>query len=219
MSERGAHTVVETLVVGALQCNCVIVGDTRSKLAVVVDPGDEVERIREVLDRLGMRIAAIVATHGHIDHVGGIAQLKASSGAPALIHEADVPLYENLALQAQWLGVDPPSMTVLAKLDESHGVAFGSSKLDVLHTPGHSPGSVSFVLPDGAPLILSGDTLFARGIGRTDLWGGSYETIINSINAKLLTFPDDTIVIPGHGPKTTVGEERRENPFLTGKLL
>jgi hydroxyacylglutathione hydrolase len=207
--------IVEVLPVGALQCNCVILGDEKSKTAVVVDPGDEVERILEVLGKHGLSVCAIVATHAHIDHVGGFADLKQLTGAKSMIHEADVPLYENLAMQAQWLGIEPPRMTKIdAMLNEAAGVSFGASKLDVHHTPGHSPGSVSFVRPDVVPLLLSGDTLFSGSIGRTDLWGGSYETIIASIRAKLLAMPDETVVIPGHGPKTTIGVERRSNPFL-----
>jgi glyoxylase-like metal-dependent hydrolase (beta-lactamase superfamily II) len=207
--------IVEVLPVGALQCNCVILGDEKSKTAVVVDPGDEVERILELLGKHGLSVCAIVATHAHIDHVGGFADLKQLTGAKSMIHEADVPLYENLAMQAQWLGIEPPRMTKIdAMLNEAAGVSFGASKLDVHHTPGHSPGSVSFVRPDVVPLLLSGDTLFSGSIGRTDLWGGSYETIIASIRAKLLAMPDETVVIPGHGPKTTIGVERRSNPFL-----
>jgi hydroxyacylglutathione hydrolase len=207
--------IVEILPVGALQCNCVILGDEKSKTAIVVDPGDEIERIIAVLGKHGLSVCAIVATHAHIDHVGGFADLKELTGAKSMIHEADVPLYENLAMQAQWLGVEPPRMTTIdAMLNESAGVAFGASKLDVHHTPGHSPGSVSFVFPDVVPLLLSGDTLFSGSIGRTDLWGGSYDTIIASIRAKLLAMPDETVVIPGHGPTTTIGVERRSNPFL-----
>jgi hydroxyacylglutathione hydrolase len=207
--------ILETFTVGPLQCNCVILGDERSGSAIVVDPGDEVERIVAALQRRGLRAVAIVATHAHIDHVGALADLKKQTGAPARLHEADVPLYEELALQAQWLGIEPPSMTTIdAGLDESTGIAFGTSKLDVLHTPGHSPGSVSFILPSEVPMLLSGDSLFAGSIGRTDLWGGSFDELMSSIRKKLMTLPDETTVLPGHGPKTTIGEERRSNPFL-----
>lgn len=207
--------ILEVLPVGALQCNCVILGDEKTKTAIVVDPGDEIERILAMLDKHGLSVRAIVATHAHIDHVGGLADLKALTGAKSMLHEADVPLYENLEAQAQWLGVAPPRMTKIdAMLNEAAGVAFGASKLEIHHTPGHSPGSVSFVFPDVVPLLLSGDTLFSGSIGRTDLWGGSYDTIIASIRAKLLALPDETVVIPGHGPKTTIGVERCSNPFL-----
>lgn len=200
---------------GPLQCNCVVVGDEQSKQAIVVDPGDELPRIFEILKRYDLKVAAIVATHAHIDHVGALASLKQLTGAPAMIHEADAPLYERLADQAAWLGVPVPDLTTLDRyLDEDRRVAFGSRSLDVLHTPGHSPGSVSFVLDDAAPIVLSGDTLFAGSIGRTDLWGGSFDEIMVSIRRKLLSFPDEVVVVPGHGPCTTIGTERACNPFL-----
>jgi len=208
-------TIIETFPVGPLQCNCVIIGDDRTKSAVVIDPGDEIERVSAALDRLGFTVAAIVATHGHIDHVGGFADLKKLTGAKTLLHEADVPLYQDLATQAGWLGIAPPSMTAIdGGLDEAAGLDVGGLRLDVRHTPGHSPGSVSLVLPEDVPILFSGDTLFAGSIGRTDLWGGSFDEIIASIRAKLLTLPDETVVIPGHGPRTTIGDERRSNPFL-----
>jgi hydroxyacylglutathione hydrolase len=207
--------IIETFPVGALQCNCIIIGDVKTMTAVVIDPGDEIDRVTAALDRRGLTVAFIVATHGHIDHVGGFAELKTLTGAKTLLHEADVPLYENLAEQAQWLGVAPPSLIAIDDgLDETAGLSLGAIKLDVRHTPGHSPGSVSLVLPDKTPMLFSGDTLFAGSIGRTDLWGGSFEEIIASIRSKLLTMPDDTIVVPGHGPRTTIGAERRTNPFL-----
>jgi len=207
--------ILEHFPVGALQCNCVILGDERSKTAVIVDPGDEVRRIADALERHGLKAVAIVATHGHIDHVGGFAELKSLTGAKVMLHEADVPLYEALAEQAAWLGAAPPPLTAIdGHLGEAAGLSVGATKLDVHHTPGHSPGSVSFVVPEAVPLLLSGDTLFAGSIGRTDLWGGSFEQIIASVRAKLLTLPDETVVIPGHGPKTTIGAERRTNPFL-----
>ena len=212
MQERA---IVETFPVGALQCNCVIIADERTKTAIVVDPGDEIERITAALDRRGLKVAFIVATHAHIDHVGGFAELKTLTGAKTMLHEADVPLYQNLVEQAAWLGVPPPTTIAIdGGLDETAGLSLGAIKLDVCHTPGHSPGSVSLVLPDTIPMLFSGDTLFAGSIGRTDLWGGSFEDIIASIRSKLLTMPDETVVIPGHGPRTTVGAERRTNPFL-----
>jgi hydroxyacylglutathione hydrolase len=207
--------VIDTFTVGPLQCNCVIIGDDVTKTAVVVDPGDEIERVTDVLERRGFKVAAIVATHAHIDHVGGFGELKKLTGAKTLLHEADAPLYAELAMQARWLGVEPPSMTQLdGRLDEKAGLSLGAVTFDVRHTPGHSPGSVSLVLPEPTPILLAGDTLFAGSIGRTDLWGGSFEEIMNSIKSKLLTLPDETIVIPGHGPRTTIGTERKTNPFL-----
>ncbi len=207
--------ILEHFPVGPLQCNCVVIADEQTKQAIVVDPGDEVERIFDILKRHELTLRAIVATHAHIDHVGALASLKALTGAPAMIHEADAPLYEHLAEQAAWLGIAPPSTTTLDRfLQEGDRLAFGGRALDVLHTPGHSPGSVSFVLDEASPLVLSGDTLFAGSIGRTDLWGGSFTQIIESIRGKLLRFPDEVIVVPGHGPRTTIGAERESNPFL-----
>lgn len=209
--------ILETFPVGPLHCNCVIIADERSKDALVLDPGDEIERVFETLERHGLKARAIAATHGHIDHVGGFAELKRLTGAPAFLHDADHPLYEELAMQAQWLGIAPPSVTPLdGGLDEAKGLDVGGVRFDVKHTPGHSPGSVSLIVPLETPLLLSGDTLFAGSIGRTDLWGGSFDEIIRSIRAKLLTLPDETVVIPGHGPRTTIGIERRTNPFLIG---
>jgi glyoxylase-like metal-dependent hydrolase (beta-lactamase superfamily II) len=207
--------IVEWLPVGPLQCNCVIVGDEASRQAVVVDPGDEVDKIGAVLARHRLKPVALVATHAHIDHVGGLSSLKQTSGARTLMHEADVPLYQALAEQAHWLGVPTPGVTTVDELlREGSTVPFGMHALEVLHTPGHSPGSVSLVLPAPEPMLLAGDTLFAGSIGRTDLWGGSFDDIMRSIRAKLLPFADTTVVVPGHGPKTTIGEEKLTNPFL-----
>jgi len=207
--------IVESIPVGGLMCNCVIVGDETSKRAIVIDPGDEVEKVSALLHKHGLTVAAIVATHGHIDHVGGIAKLKALTGAPAMIHEADMPMYENIALQAQWLGVPPPETTAIdTHLRDGQALEFGKHKLEVRHTPGHSPGSVSFIIPAGSPIVFAGDTLFAGSIGRTDLWGGSFDQIIHSIRSSLFSLPDDSVVLPGHGPRTTIGVERTTNPFL-----
>ena len=210
-----AQLFIETFPVGLLQCNCVVIGDEVSKTAIVVDPGDEIELVTEVLERRGLTVSAIVATHAHIDHVGGFAGLKDITGAEVMLHEGDVPLYESLAFQAQWLGVAPPSMTQIdGTLDEASRLAVGAAGIEIRHTPGHSPGSISLVLPEKTPIVLAGDTLFAGNIGRTDLWGGDYDQIISSIKSKLLSLPDETIVIPGHGPRTTIGAERKSNPFL-----
>ncbi len=205
----------EILPVGMLACNCSILGDEASGEAIVVDPGDDIERIEEVLARHRLGVKYIVATHAHIDHVGGIEQLKRSSGAPVLMHADDLPLYQNLALQAAWLGVRPPGMVDVDQfLKEGDAVRCGSLTLDVLHTPGHSPGSLSLHVPGEDARILSGDTLFQNSIGRTDLWGGSLEQLLRSIHNTLMRFPDQTPVFPGHGPRTTIGAERESNPFL-----
>ena len=207
--------IVEHFPVGLLGCNCVVLGDEATRSAMVVDPGDEVDRIGAVLRRHGLKVVAIVATHAHIDHVGAMAQLKDITGAPAMLHEADLEIYRILSEQAHWLGVPSPSETTIDRYLEDGGrVEFGSQGVDVLHTPGHSPGSVTFVAQSDSPLVIAGDTLFAGSIGRTDLWGGSFDAIMKSIRTRLMTLPEDWPVICGHGPDTTIGRERDTNPFL-----
>ena len=205
----------EILPVGMLACNCSILGDEGTREAVVIDPGDEVERVQAILARHGLAVKYIVATHAHIDHAGGLEKLKRATGAPVLMHARDLRLYRNMPLQAEWLGVAPPEITEVDQfLGEGDVLRFGARRLEVLHTPGHSPGSLSLHLPGEDQRILSGDTLFQGSIGRTDLWGGSYGEILRSIHTRLLIFPDSVPVFPGHGPPTTIGEERAGNPFL-----
>jgi len=208
--------------VGMLQCNCSIIGDPRTLECIVVDPGDEVERILGLLGRYKLTVKAIVSTHAHIDHVGGLAKLYQYTGAPVMMHTDDLPLYRGMETQAAFLGVPPPDLVEVHQLlKEGDALHWGDFLANVIHTPGHSPGSVSLYLPtDGGNTTLtsaqlfSGDTLFAGSIGRTDLWGGSYEEIIASLKDKLLQLPDSTIVHPGHGASTTIGQERDSNPFL-----
>jgi hydroxyacylglutathione hydrolase len=210
--------------VGMLQCNCSIIGDPVTREALVVDPGDEVARILELLGRHKLTVKAIVSTHAHIDHVGGLVKLHQYTGAPVMMHRDDIPLYQAMDVQAAFLGVPPPEVgTIDQLLAEGDALQWGSLVAQVMHTPGHSPGSISLYLPPDAgkitvpaPQLFAGDTLFAGTIGRTDLWGGSMETIMNSLRGKVMQLPDDTIVHPGHGPRTTIGEERESNPFLIG---
>jgi len=205
----------EILPVGMLACNCSILGDEATREAIIIDPGDEVERVEDVLKKHNLVARYIIATHAHIDHVGGIARLHRVTGAPVLMHESDLPLYENVAAQAAWLGIAPPEVvTVDQFLSDGDALRWGSRVLEVLATPGHSPGSVSLHLLGPECRIFSGDTLFQGSIGRTDLWGGSYLEILRSIKDKLLQFPETTPVFPGHGPPTTIGAEREDNPFL-----
>ena len=205
----------EILPVGMLACNCSILGDESTGEAVVIDPGDDIDEVQKILARHQLQAKYIVATHAHIDHVGGIEKLKRATGAAVLMHQGDLPLYQNLALQAGWLGVPPPPVTEVDQfLKEGDLLQCGGLRLEVLHTPGHSPGSLSLHLPGEKERILSGDTLFQGSIGRTDLWGGSLEEILRSIHDRLLIFPDQTPVFPGHGAPTTNGEERESNPFL-----
>jgi len=257
-----------TIPVGILQCNCSIIGDPETREALVIDPGDEVTRILDLIGRYKLKVSAIVSTHAHIDHVGGLCKLHQYTGAPVLMHREDLPLYQAMDMQASFLGIMPPELTEIDQLlKEGDVLRWGSFEAQVIHTPGHTPGSVSLYLPHDvskvvaingskipayveepgddpqlaevmkqiaimgeaakaameketenlprpAPQLFSGDTLFAGSIGRTDLWGGSMEKIMDSLRTKLLHLPDDTIVFPGHGPVTTIGQERHLNPFL-----
>ncbi len=205
----------EIFPVGMLACNCSVMGDESTREAIVIDPGDDIEQIQQILTKHRLRAKYIVATHAHIDHVGGIAKLQEATGAAVLMHQNDLLLYQNLAMQAEWLGVPAPGVAEVDQfLHEGDALRCGTLSLEVLHTPGHSPGSLSLHLPGEDERILSGDTLFQGSIGRTDLWGGSLEEILRSIRTRLLIFPDPTPVFPGHGPPTTIGEERERNPFL-----
>jgi hydroxyacylglutathione hydrolase len=207
--------IQEVIPVGMLQCNCYVLGDETTHEAVVIDPGDDIERVQQVLARHKLTAKYLVATHAHIDHVGGLEKLARASGAAVLMHQADLPLYQDLATQAAWLGMRPPGTIEIDQfLHEGDSLRWGAKALEVLHTPGQSPGSVSLYLPGDERRIFSGDTLFQASIGRTDLWGGSYEGILRSIESKLLALDDLTPVFPGHGPATTIGDERRFNPFL-----
>ncbi|HXA67081.1 MAG TPA: MBL fold metallo-hydrolase [Bryobacteraceae bacterium] len=206
----------EILPVGMLQCNCSIFGDEQSREAVVIDPGDEIQRVLAILAKHQLRVKAIIITHAHIDHIGGAQKLKAATGAPVYMNANDQPLSEQLDTQAAWLGMATPERT---KIDvdarEGEKVALGPAEFHVLHTPGHTQGSISLWIPAENKLI-AGDTLFLDSIGRTDLPGGDYEQILRSIHDKLLPLDDSTAVTPGHGPNTTIGRERARNPFLQG---
>jgi glyoxylase-like metal-dependent hydrolase (beta-lactamase superfamily II) len=206
--------ILETFPVGPLQCNCTILGDEEAGEAIVIDPGDEVGRIHSRLTELGLKLKQILVTHAHIDHVGGALRLKRLTGAPILLNQNDLPLLKMMEMQAGWLGVATPET---APPDESltDGLLVGLDRYpaEVLHTPGHTQGSVCLHF---APLkmLIAGDTLFAGSIGRTDLPGGNSQQIIDSIQTRLLVLSDETKVLPGHGPATTIGDERRSNPFL-----
>ncbi|MGH9604946.1 MAG: MBL fold metallo-hydrolase [Terracidiphilus sp.] len=209
--------ILETFPVGPLQCNCTLLGDEDAGEAIIIDPGDEVGRIHRRLSDLGLKLKQILVTHAHIDHVGGALKLKRLTGAPIFLNESDLPQLKMMAMQAAWLGVDTPET---APPDENleDGLTVGLPRFpaQVMHTPGHTQGSVCLHF---APmkLLIAGDTLFAGSIGRTDLPGGCYAQILESIQSRLLALPGDTQVLPGHGPATTIGEERKSNPFLQAR--
>jgi len=206
--------ILETFPVGPLQCNCTILGDEAAGQAIVIDPGDEISRIHGRLTDLGLKLKQILVTHAHIDHVGGALQLKRLTGAPILLNENDLPLLAMMDAQAGWLGIAPPETAPPDEnLAEGLTVGLEHYPAQVLYTPGHTQGSVCLHF---APLklLIAGDTLFAGSIGRTDLPGGNSGQIIDSIHSRLLTLPDETKVLTGHGPATTIGAERRSNPFL-----
>jgi glyoxylase-like metal-dependent hydrolase (beta-lactamase superfamily II) len=206
--------VIETFPVGLLQCNCTILADSARGEAIVIDPGDEIERIVQSLTRLNVTLKQIIVTHAHIDHVGGALKLKRLTGAPILMHDADLPLLRSMDVQAGWLGVQTPETAPPDEaLRESMIVGLTDFPAAVLHTPGHTPGSVCLHFA-GERILVAGDTLFAGSIGRTDLPGGDGHRILESIHSKLLHLPEETRVIAGHGPATTIGNEKLHNPFL-----
>jgi glyoxylase-like metal-dependent hydrolase (beta-lactamase superfamily II) len=206
--------LIESFPTGPIQANCTLIGDHESHTALVIDPGYDAARIQKRLEALGLTVSQILLTHGHLDHVGAAFTLKRLTGAPVLLHRADLPLLQDMETQAMWMGMDVPEMgDPDAFLEEEATVGLERYPAVVLHTPGHSPGSVCFYFA-AEKLLVAGDTLFAGSIGRTDLWGGSQSQIAQSIHTKLLPLDDETRVIAGHGPETTIGRERRTNPYL-----
>jgi glyoxylase-like metal-dependent hydrolase (beta-lactamase superfamily II) len=206
--------ILETFPVGPLQCNCTILGDEAAGEAVVIDPGDDISRIYRRLGEHGLKLKQILITHGHIDHVGGALKLKRLTGAPILLNENDVPLLDLMEAQAAWIGIPTPEVDLPdGSLTEGMTVGLPAFPAQVLHTPGHTQGSVCLHFVP-LKMLIAGDTLFAGSIGRTDLPGGDGRQIIRSIQSRLLCLPDETRVIPGHGPDTTIAQERGTNPFL-----
>jgi len=204
----------EILPVGPLQCNCSVIGDEVSREAMVIDPGDDITDVLALVRRHQLTVKQIVVTHAHIDHVGGAMRLRQATGAPILLNQNDYALLKMLDAQAAWIGVPAPEKVEIDQsLSEGDLVRAGALEASVLHTPGHTEGSVCLYFPAENKLI-AGDTLFAGSIGRTDLPGGSFAKIMASLHNRVLALPDDTIVVPGHGPLTTIGEERVRNPFL-----
>src|SRR5579875_3670800 len=209
-----AHMLHFILPVGILQCNCSIFGDKQSHEAIVIDPGDDIEKITAILDEHQLKVAAIIITHAHIDHVAGAHKLRALTKAPVYMDERDKALLDMLDVQANWLGIEtPPRTEVDLEARDGTVLQLGKADFQVIETPGHTQGSISLLIPQEKKLI-AGDTLFRGSIGRTDLPGGDSHQILSSIQTRLLKLPEETVVIPGHGPATTIGLEKETNPFL-----
>lgn len=204
--------ILESLEVGPIMANCYILGCEETKEAAVIDPGGDPERILQILNRLGLTVKLIINTHGHFDHVGANKQLKSATGAPILIHEGDAPMLSHLRSSAASFGLsveDSPTADQMPA--DGDTLTFGRITLKVIHVPGHSPGGIALQAEDS---VFVGDTLFSGSIGRTDLPGGNFDDLIASVRTKLFTLPDDTQVLCGHGPATSIGREKRYNPFF-----
>lgn len=205
--------IVEQLPVGQLQANCYVVGCEATKIGVVIDPGDEAERILATAKKHDLTIAYVLLTHAHFDHIVACAAVAEATQAPVALHKDDLPLLKAGGGAAAWGFPVPPYKAPDMWLAEGNQVAFGTHTFDILFTPGHAPGHVSFYEAE-ANIIFDGDVLFAGSIGRTDLPGGNFDTLMTSISEKLMVLPDETVVCSGHGPTTTIGRERLTNPFL-----
>lgn len=191
-----------------------MIGDEATREAVVIDPGDNIDQVLLTLQRHGLTLKQILITHGHIDHVGGAMKLKAATGAPILMNSNDLSQLQLLDQMAAWIGIPSPgTVTIDASLEHDSVIKVGDLRAQAIHTPGHTEGSTCIYFPVEKKLI-AGDTLFAGSIGRTDLPGGNFEKIVRSLHDKLITLPEDTTVIPGHGLVTTIGEEKENNPYL-----
>lgn len=199
--------------VGPLACNCYVVGDPVTKEAIVIDPGGDARVIVDALTEQELRVKAIVATHAHFDHLVAARELRDATSATFYMHDEDRPLLDWFQESGRlFLGIElPPPPEIDTAAGEGDLIKAGSTELEVIHTPGHSPGSISLVAPG---IVFSGDTLFARGVGRTDLPGGDGKALVAAIKEKIFNLDDDTPVFPGHGPSTTVGDEKRLNPFV-----
>jgi glyoxylase-like metal-dependent hydrolase (beta-lactamase superfamily II) len=212
--------LLETFPVGDFQCNCSILGCADTKEAIVVDPGGEPERILDVVRHYALTVRWLLHTHAHLDHIAATRDLKEATAAAIALHRDDLFLYDGFLAQARMFGWQVrPVAPVDHFLVDQEALAFGKLAAGVMHTPGHTPGSCCFRVAEASEpaLLFSGDTLFNRSIGRTDLPGGDYPTLERSIHQRLYTLDPETRVIPGHGPATTIGDEQRSNPFVRGR--
>lgn len=208
--------LLESFPVGPLQCNCSIIACPETKEAAIVDPGGDPEKILALVKEHGLTVKYILHTHAHFDHVLGSRAVKEATGGKICLHNGDQWLYDNLAKQGNMFGFNiTEPLPVDIYLEDDQELQIGKGKTKVIHTPGHTPGSLCFEHGDQENILFAGDTLFHRSIGRTDLWGGSFEQIIKSISERLMTLEDSTRVIPGHGPDTDIWSEKKENPFLS----
>lgn len=208
--------LVETFPAGPLQCNCSIVACADTKDAVVVDPGGETERIAEIVGHYDLTVRSIIHTHAHLDHIYCTHDVKQAHGGEICLHRGDTYLYDGFAMQCAMFGLPAREVSPVDRFVE-HGdkIACGKHGLGVIHTPGHTPGSICFEITDGSrTIVFAGDTLFRRSVGRTDLPGGDARALQRSIRERLYTRDLDAIVVPGHGPSTTLGEEAKANPFV-----
>jgi glyoxylase-like metal-dependent hydrolase (beta-lactamase superfamily II) len=211
--------ILEMLTVGPFQENCYVIGDQESRIGALIDPGDEAARIAMAVEETGLDIGSIIVTHAHIDHVGAVAALTEEYACPVLMHAEAEPALEALPTQAMMMGIRFGKVPEIDRyLEGEEVVEVGDLRLRSLYTPGHAPGHLAFYLQDEG-LVLSGDALFAGSVGRVDLPGGSMEVLMQSIEERLLTLPNETVVYPGHGPRTTIGNERTSNPFLQGGMF
>jgi len=207
---------LQTFPVGPFQCNCSILACEKTQEAIIVDPGADASHILKIVEQYGLKPKYLLHTHAHLDHVGATEPVALRTKAEVCLHRDDQFLYDNVAMQAALFNLPGFTVPPVSHYIQDRDVfRFGELKMEALHTPGHTPGSASFLLQGGAgPQVFTGDTLFLGSIGRTDLWGGDFNLILKSIREKLLDLPEQTVVHAGHGPTTTIGAEKQQNPFL-----
>ncbi len=211
--------IIDAVCVGMFQVNCYLLADEASKTGLLIDPGDEGDSILEMIRGHGVKVSDILITHSHLDHVGALDEVRDALGADVHMNPKELPLFDRVAAQGLAFGLQlRRPRTPEKELADGQVLEAGGLSIRVIETPGHSPGGVCLLLEKPRRLLLTGDTLFAGGIGRTDLWGGSYEQLIASIKQRLLSLEGELAVYPGHGPPSTIGEERRHNPFLQDVL-